>query len=95
MMQNSNNSDKTKSVHSLKCHDVQALLSAYVDDELSFRMRLRISNHVAECTDCRLLLEDMQAITMMAKELGLKAIPEDVSSRLRQVLASRCAQYSK
>ena len=75
-----------KSNRLLKCADVRELLSAYIDGDLTLRTRLKVSNHISECVECRLLLGDMQAIVDMAKGLGCMSIPCDVSTRLRQVL---------
>ena len=42
----------------MRCSDIEELLSAYANDELSRTQREFVEAHIADCPDCRMKLED-------------------------------------
>ncbi len=54
----------------LDCQDVQALLSALIDDELDAETRHLADRHVATCPDCREVLDELEyAETVLAADI--------------------------
>ena len=53
----------------MECREVQKLLSAYHDDELSVDVRSSIAEHVQSCSDCGRELSIFQSLSGMAKGL--------------------------
>ncbi len=50
-----------------ECADIQILLNAYVDNELTARQNNRVSNHIAECKICRSMVDNQCKIKEMIK----------------------------
>lgn len=59
----------------MDCTDIKALLSALADDELDHARRHVAERHLAECRDCRLLLDQAEALdqAIVADTAGLTA----------------------
>ena len=55
----------------MNCRRVNALLSAYLDGELTGFEMLQIRDHIARCSDCREEQESLQSIKSM-----LAALPQ-------------------
>ncbi len=53
----------------MDCRQVQKLLSAYYDDELSVDVRSSVAEHVQSCSDCSAELGVFQSLSGMAKGL--------------------------
>ena len=53
----------------MDCQQVQKLLSAYYDGELSVDMRSSVAEHVQSCSDCGRELGVFQSLSGMAKGL--------------------------
>jgi len=45
----------------VKCHQIHPLLAAYVDSQLEDLERQAVDEHLAECADCRELLDEQRA----------------------------------
>ena len=57
----------------MKCSDIEELLSAYANDELSRTQREFVDEHLANCADCRVKLTDF---TLVRQQLSsLRATP--------------------
>jgi anti-sigma factor RsiW len=73
------------------CTSIDALVTAYVDDELNTADRDRVDRHVRACAACqrRLLAEGeaRQALRRHAAELRAVSAPPSLTSRLAQVAA--------
>lgn len=57
----------------MNCKNVQSLLSAYLDEELSGREMLDIREHLHECNDCT---EELRCIEGLKRLLGGTPVPE-------------------
>jgi hypothetical protein len=51
------------------CKDLEILLSAYANDELSSQERELVDAHLATCTDCNVLLHDFQSVRQQVASL--------------------------
>src|SRR6185503_11861093 len=54
---------------------VTASLSAYLDGEIGAAERARLEEHLRECPDCGLQLEQLAAVDAAARELAVEAPP--------------------
>jgi hypothetical protein len=53
----------------MSCREIEALLDAYVDDELSPDERLRVERHLAECSACRTATGEIRSLVDAASKL--------------------------
>jgi len=58
--------------------DLEALLSAYLDGELSAKERQTVEAHLAGCSRCRELLADLQRVKDLVAALPLESPPRPV-----------------
>ena len=67
-------------MRSMDCTDIKVLLSGLIDDELDAQTRHLAERHLAECTDCRNIMNEAEALTgfiaLEAEEGGAGALPE-------------------
>lgn len=54
-----------------KCHEVQELLSAWLDGELTEEKRSRVAAHLDGCSGCRRELARLTALNEALKDLGV------------------------
>jgi predicted anti-sigma-YlaC factor YlaD len=72
----------------LNCHEILGNLSAYLDGELEAKLCAEIENHLAECGDCRVVVDTLRKTILLYRELGQTPadIPQDVEQRLYRSL---------
>ena len=77
----------------LKCHDVTAMASDFLDGQLAFGERLRLQTHLWMCRHCRHFVDGLAT----SRDLAKHHIPDttgyslDFEQRLRQRLTERLA----
>ncbi len=63
-------------------------MSAYIDDELSARMRARIENHLAGCRECRQHSEDLSRLIQSVRSVAtVEPSDEFLSATMRRLRA--------
>jgi len=71
----------------MNCKQMMALLSAFVDGELSAAEELQVREHLAQCSECRALYEQLQALHTSFSDLEEIPAPENfaqsVMNRIR------------
>lgn len=70
----------------MACRDMLGNLSDYVDGELSEELCAEIERHVAECGNCRVVVDTLQRTVILYREYGHEELPDDALSRLYAVL---------
>ena len=70
----------------MNCTEIQKLLSAYYDDELSVELRENVDAHVENCGDCAKELEGFEQLSSMAAGLDTLETPASVWSAVAQEL---------
>lgn len=60
----------------MKCHDYKDLMMGYLDDELSVEQRGRFEEHLAQCDECSMELEEFRKLKAITDEVALVE-PED------------------
>ncbi len=68
-------------------NQVQKLLSAYLDDELTQADRQRVRIHLEDCADCRREFEQLQELQKLTGSLKFSDPPEDKMRELEQQLS--------
>ena len=67
------------------CQHVLASLSDYVDGTLSEALCQKIEQHIADCEDCRIVIDTLEKTIYLyhtSAEQQAPAVPEDVKARL-------------
>ena len=67
-----------------KCRDMEAWLSAYLENDLSSRDAAEIEQHLAECADCRAKKEKMEELIFSLSELQ-EEVPFFLKNRLYNI----------
>jgi len=68
----------------MNCRTVRSLLMTYLDSELDVRSSLEVGEHLERCDACRARFEaEARLERLVARHLGVEAMPEDVWRRLR------------
>ena len=71
----------------LRCRDVLADLSRYLDDDLPAARRAQLEAHVKGCDACARMGGEVAAlVTALRQKLGVQETPPDVAARLDDVL---------
>ena len=71
---------------SLSCGDMEHLVDDYIDDVLPPALRERFEEHRAHCPICQSLVEDIQTIVQLARDLNREPLPSGIRERLRERL---------
>jgi hypothetical protein len=64
----------------MRCFDIEELLSAYANDELSRTQREFVETHIADCPDCRMKLEDFIDVRRNLASLREMPVLQDIKS---------------
>ena len=75
----------------MNCAQVQALLSAYYDDELPNETRLSVADHLEMCAECSGEQAGFEGLSKMADRLDCPRAPENDWSRLERSLDAESA----
>jgi hypothetical protein len=80
----------------MRCSDIEELLSAYANGELSRTQRDFVEQHIADCTDCRQKLEDYinvrRQLVFLSEMPVLQDIKATTMSKIREVNIRRSAR---
>jgi anti-sigma factor RsiW len=68
----------------LKCDQLLGLLSDYLDEQIEDELRLEIESHIADCQNCRVVVDTTRKTITLVHACNDKPlpIPEDVRERL-------------
>ena len=68
------------------CSDVEELLDDYLEGELDDTLKLRVDNHLGDCSRCSDLMFDCRRIIHIASTLNDVPLQRAVRLRLRETL---------
>jgi len=68
------------------CNAIQEQLSEYIDGELDGGLCAAIQAHLADCDDCRVLVDTLRKTILLYRQQSSAAMPSEVQERLYQVL---------
>lgn len=69
-------------IHGESCRDLLKDLSAYIDGELEEALCFEIENHMAECENCRVVVDTLRKTVLLYHELPPEPLPAAVEERL-------------
>lgn len=70
----------------MKCQEMLAALSDYIDGELEARLCAEIEAHMRECPDCQVMLDTLRKTIVLYRTHSRAEMPADVQTRLHAVL---------
>jgi hypothetical protein len=73
----------------MSCHELQNLISAYVDDELTEEENLLISDHLDSCSECNMLYLEMGAISGMFRDVAEVEPPAGLKNKIMSQVTIR------
>ena len=68
------------------CRDLLGQLSDYIDGELEAVLCAQLESHLAECPDCRVMVDTVRRTIILYHSEAPAELPSDVKDRLFQVL---------
>lgn len=68
------------------CRDMLGNLSNYIDGELEAELCAEIEQHIASCSNCRIVVDSLKRTITLYHEHGHEPLPEDVKNRLFEAL---------
>ena len=71
------------------CRERLGILSDYLDGELDDQLCAEIERHIAECGDCRIMVDTMRKTVSLYRQHGHQELPDETRERLYAVLHLR------
>lgn len=68
------------------CRKLLDQLSDYLDGELEAALCARLESHLAECPDCRVMVDTTRKTITLYRSQAPSELPADVAERLYKVL---------
>ena len=79
----------------MNCKKVIIELTSYLDGVLDAGVRIDLEEHLARCTDCRLVVDTTRKTIQIFCNSEPVPLPEDVRSRLHTALLDRLRRSPK
>lgn len=76
----------------MNCKNVIREISNYIDGELEASALTDLENHLQECTDCRLVVDQTKLTVEVFCDADMVELPADVKSRLHEALRRKMNQ---
>ena len=70
----------------MECGKMLSALSEYLDGELEKALCAQIEAHMAECSDCKMVVDTLRKTVVLYHQHGQVEVPLDVKQRLYKVL---------
>jgi anti-sigma factor RsiW len=74
------------SEHCKDCRDTLEILSEYIDGDLDPGLCAEIEQHMAECGNCRIMVDTLRKTVILYRDYGHEEVPADAKDRLYAVL---------
>ncbi len=79
----------------MNCKKVILELTSYLDGVLDSSMRIDLEEHLAGCTDCRIVVDTTRKTIQIFCNSEAVPLPDDVRNRLHTALLDRFRRNSK
>jgi anti-sigma factor RsiW len=79
----------------MNCHALERQIALYVGADLDAQETMRVEEHLATCSDCRQLLEDLQATHSALRELASDAVDAAMLTAVRSRVLSGIGERRK
>lgn len=70
----------------MRCEEMLAMLSDYVDGALDAHVCAEIEQHMADCGNCRVVVDTLRKTIYLYRDYGHAEVPADAKARLYAVL---------
>ena len=68
------------------CRETLEVLSEYIDGELDPALCAEIEHHMAQCGNCRIMVDTLRKTVILYRDFGHEEVPPDAKDRLYAVL---------
>jgi len=68
----------------MSCEKYREMISAGLDGELSQNDELSLREHLASCSDCRRLADELASMSEMNKTMPAAVMPEEIENRIKR-----------
>jgi anti-sigma factor RsiW len=79
----------------MKCKEMLATLSDYIDGALEARLCAAIEEHMKDCPDCQVMVDTLKKTVVLYRTHGKVEMPADVRSRLYATLDLEALQKTE
>ena len=79
----------------LTCKQFLDELSDYLDEKTDEALRMRLEQHINDCPNCWVICDTTKKTIEIYRDSQLYELPEDLRSRLRSAIMTKCMQQKK
>ncbi len=73
-------------IHTQSCQELKSQLSNFIDGELDDAVCAEIQRHLAECDNCRVMVDTLKKTVVLYRAAPEETVPPQVHARLVKVL---------
>ena len=79
----------------MKCAEFLQELTNYLDGVLDQKTKGELENHLSWCHNCYVVCDTTKKTIEIYRDSQLYELPEDLRSRLRSAIMTKCQQHKK
>jgi anti-sigma factor RsiW len=79
----------------VKCSEFLQELTSYLDGVLDEKTKAELENHLRFCRNCYVVCDTTKKTIEIYRDSQLYELPEDLRSRLRSAIMTKCQQQRK
>ena len=79
----------------MKCSEFLQELTSYLDGVLDEKTKAELENHLRFCRNCYVVCDTTKKTIEIYRDSQLYELPDDLRSRLRSAIMTKCQQYKK
>jgi predicted anti-sigma-YlaC factor YlaD len=79
----------------VKCSEFLTELTNYLDGVLDEGTKVELENHLSWCHNCYVVCDTTKKTIEIYRDSQLYELPEDLRSRLRSAIMTKCQQHKK
>jgi len=64
------------------CSEVLRELGSYLDDDMAAELRAALERHLAQCSDCRVIVDTTRKTIRIVTDSRAFDVPDDISARI-------------
>jgi len=79
----------------VKCTEFLKELTDYLDGKISENLKMELDEHLHWCRECHVVMNTTKKTIEIYRDSQLYELPEDLRSRLRSAIMTKCQQQKK
>ena len=79
----------------MKCSEFLHELTSYLDGVLDEKTKVELENHLSWCHNCYVVCDTTKKTIEIYRDSQLYELPEDLRSRLRSAIMTKCQQHKR